>query len=51
LFYYIGSSVIGSAGGWFWAESGWTGVAGFTLAALALALIAALRLRSLVDSE
>ena len=51
LFYYIGSSVIGSAGGWFWAETGWTGVAGFTLAALALALIAALRLRSLVDSE
>ncbi len=51
LFYYIGSSVIGSAGGWFWAETGWTGVAGFTLAALALALVAALRLRALVDSE
>lgn len=52
LFYYIGSSVMGSAGGWFWAEARWAGVTSFALAALALALIAALRLRQLVgDAE
>lgn len=51
LAYYIGSSIIGSAGGWFWAESGWLAVAGFTLTALALAFIAALRLRSLTKDE
>lgn len=48
LFYYIGSSVMGSAGGWFWAEAKWPGVVGFALAALAFAFIAALRLRRLV---
>jgi len=45
LSYYIGASVMGSVGGWFWAKDGWDAVAGFTSLALALALIAALRLR------
>ncbi len=30
LFYYIGSSVTGSAGGWFWLHGGWSAVAGLT---------------------
>ncbi len=30
LFYYIGSSVTGSAGGWFWQQGGWPAVVGLT---------------------
>ena len=39
FFYYLGSSVLGSAGGIAWTEAGWTGVVAFcgTLALLALA--------------
>lgn len=47
LAYYLGSSIVGSAGGWFWAEGGWPPVVAFTLVLLALALLAALRLRRL----
>lgn len=36
LFYYMGSSIVGSSGGWFWQHGGWLAVAGLT-AALALA--------------
>jgi YNFM family putative membrane transporter len=40
FFYYLGSSVLGSAGGFAWTRAGWTGVASFcvvlTLAALAI---------------
>jgi len=42
LFYYLGSSIDGSAGGWFWAAGGWPLVAAFTLALLALGLVATL---------
>ncbi|MDO5102356.1 MAG: MFS transporter [Lautropia sp.] len=28
LFYYLGSSLVGSAGGWFWAHGGWPSVIG-----------------------
>lgn len=38
LAYYLGASVAGSAGGFFWARFGWPGVAGFVLALLAAAL-------------
>jgi YNFM family putative membrane transporter len=40
LAYYIGSSVLGSAGGWFWQRQGWTSVIEFTgvLAAISLGL-------------
>ncbi|MET3712281.1 YNFM family putative membrane transporter [Sphingomonas trueperi] len=42
LFYYVGSSVTGSAGGWFWQHGGWGGVValtgGMALAGTALAL-------------
>lgn len=31
LFYYLGSSIIGSAGGWFWLHAGWMGVVFLTL--------------------
>ncbi|MEI4486894.1 MFS transporter [Frigidibacter sp. MR17.14] len=39
LFYYAGSSVVGSLGGWFWQHLGWDGVAGLA-AAMALAALA-----------
>jgi MFS transporter, YNFM family, putative membrane transport protein len=44
LAYYLGSSLMGSAGGWFWAACGWVGVAGFTGAQFAVAFLLALRL-------
>lgn len=44
LAYYLGSSVIGSLGGVFWAGAGWPGVAGLVGAMLLLAFIAATRL-------
>jgi YNFM family putative membrane transporter len=30
LFYYMGSSILGSAGGWFWQHGGWTAIAMLT---------------------
>lgn len=30
LFYYLGSSITGTAGGWFWQHGGWLGVAALT---------------------
>jgi len=30
LFYYLGSSIVGSAGGWFWQHGQWSAVAGLT---------------------
>jgi YNFM family putative membrane transporter len=50
LAYYIGSSLAGSAGGWFWAHGGWNGVVLFTLALLALAAAAALHIRKVSTS-
>lgn len=35
LFYYLGSSLVGSIGGWFWQHGGWSAVVGLT-AGLAL---------------
>ena len=43
LFYYMGSSIIGSIGGWFWQHGGWPGVAGLTGALAFLGLILVLR--------
>ncbi|GBQ29818.1 MFS transporter [Gluconacetobacter sacchari] len=45
LAYYLGSSIAGSIGGWWWADLGWNGVALFCLLLLAAALAAAARLR------
>jgi YNFM family putative membrane transporter len=45
LAYYLGSSLMGSAGGWFWAGYGWAGVAAFCGAMLAVAFLAAVRLQ------
>lgn len=39
FFYYLGSSVLGSAGGIAWTHAGWKGVVGFCVALGALALI------------
>ena len=42
FFYYLGSSVAGSAGGVFWDTAGWKGVAGFVAAMLVVAISIAL---------
>ena len=31
LFYYMGSSIVGSAGGWFWLHGGWGAIVGLTV--------------------
>src|SRR6218665_3047240 len=46
LAYYLGSSVLGSVGGWFWEHGGWGGVCAFALVALGLMLACALSLRA-----
>jgi YNFM family putative membrane transporter len=48
LNYYLGSSIVGSAGGWFWGAQGWSGVAGFTSVLVVLALGAAVRVALVV---
>jgi YNFM family putative membrane transporter len=45
--YYLGSSVLGTAGGWFFAHSGWIGVVAFFATLYGLALAIALRLSRL----
>ena len=45
LAYYVGSSVLGSAGGWFWEWERWPALVAFSLILLAGAFVAALRLR------
>jgi YNFM family putative membrane transporter len=49
--YYLGSSVLGTAGGWFFAHSGWTGVVVFFATLYALALAIALRLSRLAPLQ
>jgi YNFM family putative membrane transporter len=44
FFLYLGSSVVGSAGGIAWSRAGWPGVATFTGVLIAAALLVALRL-------
>jgi YNFM family putative membrane transporter len=44
FFYYLGSSVVGSAGGVFFARLGWPGVAGLLVVLTGCALLIALRL-------
>lgn len=45
--YYLGSSVLGTAGGWFFAHAGWNGVVLFVGGLYGLALAVALRLSRL----
>ena len=45
LAYYLGSSVLGSAGGWFWEHGHWPALVAFSLVLLVGALALALRLR------
>jgi YNFM family putative membrane transporter len=47
LAYYLGSSVMGSLGGWFWSTGGWTAVSGYVAAMLALSVLASLRIAAL----
>ena len=47
FFYYLGSSVAGTAGGFFWKVYGWLGVVVFLCALLVLALLISLRLMRL----
>lgn len=44
LAYYLGSSVIGSMGGWFWSAGRWPAVAAFVIVLLTLASLAGLLL-------
>ncbi|MFJ3056991.1 MFS transporter [Herbaspirillum sp. NPDC087042] len=44
LAYYLGGSILGSAGGWFWEHSGWNAVAAFMLLQVATAAWLARRL-------
>jgi len=46
LFYYLGSSVSGTAGGWFWERGGWTAVAAFAGTSCALGLGVAVSTRA-----
>ncbi len=45
--YYLGSSVVGSLGGFFWKHGGWPGVAGMTGTLILIALALGARLRAL----
>jgi MFS transporter, YNFM family, putative membrane transport protein len=45
--YYLGSSILGTAGGWFFAHSGWTGVVVFVGGLYGIALAIAIRLARL----
>ena len=47
LFYYLGSSLLGSAGGLAWNRAAWLGVAGFALILTLTALMIAVRLSKL----
>lgn len=49
LAYYVGSSVIGALGGWFWQHGGWAALVGMCLTLLLLALAAAHVLRQRAD--
>jgi YNFM family putative membrane transporter len=51
LAYYLGSSVMGTLGGWFWSAHGWSGVAVFTGVLLSAALLAALGLERIAASS
>jgi YNFM family putative membrane transporter len=44
FFYYLGSSVAGTAGGFFWKSHGWPGVAAFLVGLLSVALTVGIRL-------
>ncbi|SCY83706.1 MFS transporter [Microvirga guangxiensis] len=47
LSYYVGASVMGAVGGWFWAGGGWNAVAGFVAFMLYIMFVSALRLRKI----
>lgn len=49
--YYLGSSVAGTAGGFFWQHAGWSGVGLFIAALLAVALAVALHLAHLPPKQ
>ncbi len=49
--YYLGSSLVGSMGGFFWAGAGWTGVVGLTAGLIVLGLLFALRIARIEAGE
>lgn len=51
LAYYLGSSVMGFAGGVFWTHAGWAGVGAFTGIAMSIALLISWRLGSASSSK
>lgn len=48
FFYYVGSSIVGTAGGYFWKLYGWQGVVAFLTTLLSIALMVSLGLTALV---
>ena len=51
FFYYMGSSVLGSAGGFAWTHAGWPGVTGFCLVIGGAALVIGVMLRAVPPLE
>jgi len=51
LAYYLGSSLLGSAGGWFWTRYGWGGVVSFVALLMIAALAVAGRLAKLPSAH
>jgi YNFM family putative membrane transporter len=49
--YYLGASIAGTAGGFFWSAWGWTGVALLVLTLIGLAALATLRLTTLIATS
>lgn len=51
LFYYLGSSIVGSAGGWFWQYGGWHAVVYLTLALAFIAIVIVLTASQPITSK
>lgn len=47
LSYYLGSSIVGSVGGWFWSHGGWPAIVALTAGMIGIALCLALWLKRL----
>lgn len=46
LFYYLGSSIVGSAGGWFWQHEGWAGVVTLTASLAGIGVLLGLSMKN-----
>ncbi|TIW27712.1 MAG: MFS transporter [Mesorhizobium sp.] len=51
LFYYMGSSVLGSAGGWFWSAGGWLAITAYSAILVLAGAILALRMNIFISGK